>query len=254
MKNSEMKELFLQADRQTRIKEAKKQKVLLLMAEEMEKQRTPIINQREILFSQFLHVDKLFLSIYAVVVCLIVGVLFLLQQTRIDRSTIIISCMIGVSALAFLTVLIIDKLFFGRMAELGASCYFDTKQCVAAYMVVMGSVNLIVFLLIIFYVGNCWDIGIIQLGLYVLTAFLLSNIVAMGILSTKVGRENPFYLLSSGVFLALGYTVFSAVPAAFYVTTLGVWAMACFVLGCLLALLIKKLFIQMEKGEVLCMS
>ena len=91
MKNSEMKELFLQADRQIRIKEAKKQKVLLLMAEEMEKQRTPIINQREILFSQFLHVDKLFLSIYAVVVCLKVGVLFLLQQTRIDRSTIIIS-------------------------------------------------------------------------------------------------------------------------------------------------------------------
>lgn len=87
-----------------------------------------------------------------------------------------------------------------------------------------------------------------------MTAFLLSNIVAMGILSTKVGRENPFYLLSSGVFLALGYTVFSAVPAAFYVTTLGVWTMACFVLGCLLALLIKKLFIQMEKGEVLCMS
>ena len=33
MKNSEMKELFLQADRQIRIKEAKKQKVLLLMAE-----------------------------------------------------------------------------------------------------------------------------------------------------------------------------------------------------------------------------
>lgn len=254
MKNSEMKELFLQADRQTRIKEAKKQKVLLLMAEEMEKQRTPIINQREILFSQFLHVDKLFLSIYAVVVCLIVGVLFLLQQTRIDRSTIIISCMIGVSALALLTVLIIDKLFFGRMAELGASCYFDTKQCVAAYMVIMGSVNLIVFLLIIFYVGNCWKIGIIQLGLYVLTAFLLSNIVAMGILSTKVGRENPFYLLSSGIFLAIGYTVFSAVPAAFYVTTLGVWAIACFVLGCLLVFLIKKLFIQMEKGEVLCMS
>lgn len=151
--------------------------------------------------------------------------------------------------MAFLTVLIIDKLFFGRMAELGASCYFDTKQCVAAYMVIMGSVNLIVFLLIIFYVGNCWDIGIIQLGLYVLTAFLLSNIVAMGILSTKVGRENPFYLLSSGVFLALGYTVFSAVPAAFYVATLGVWAMACFVLGCLLALLIKKLFIQMEKEK-----
>ena len=29
-------------------------------------------------------------------------------------------------------------MFFGKMAELGASCYFNTKQCVAAWMVMSG--------------------------------------------------------------------------------------------------------------------
>lgn len=254
MENREIKELFLRADRQIKIREDKKQTVLSCMMAEMEKQRTPIINQREILFSQFLYMDKSFLFMYMVVVFLGIGILFLLQQTGADRSTMIISCMIGASVMGILTVLIIDKLFFGRMAELGASCYFNTKQCVAAYMVIVGSVNLIILLLVISYVGNCWKIGTIQLGLYVLTAFLLSNIVSMGILSTEIGRENPFSLLVSGVFLAIGYSVFSAVPVAFYVTSLGVWGMACFVLGSLFILLLKKLFVQMEKGEVLCMN
>lgn len=254
MENREIKELFLQADRQIKIREDKKQTALSCMMAEMEKKRTPIIKKREILLSQFLYMDKSFLFVYLAVVCLGIGVLFLLRQVGADRSTIIISCMIGASVMGILTVLIIDKLFFGRMAELGASCYFNTRQCVAVYMVIAGSVNLIILLSVISYVGNCWKIGIIQLGLYALTAFLLSNIVSMGILSTELGRENPFFLLLGGVLLTIGYIIFSAVPAAFYITSLGVWGMACLVLGSLFILLVKRLFAQMEKGEILCMN
>ena len=162
--------------------------------------------------------------------------------------------MIGVSGIAVLTVFLIDKLFLGRMAELGASCYFSTKQSVAAYMVIVGSINLAIFLLIIFYIGSSLNIGILQLGLYVVTAFFLSNIVSVGILSTEIGRENRYFLFISSVFLAIGYTVFSAVPTVFSAVSLGAWGIACFILGSVFALQLKKLFVEMIKGEILCMN
>ena len=96
------------------------------------------------------------------------------------------------------------------MAELGASCYFSTKQSVAVYMVIVGSVNLAIFILIILCIGSSLNIGVLQLGLYMMTAFFLSNIVSMGILSTEIGRENRYFLFINSVFLAIGYTVFSA--------------------------------------------
>lgn len=240
MENREIKELFLQADKQIAIQEVRKQQVLTYITAELKQRKVPVINQREILLSQFLYMDKSFLVLYAIAVCFGIGILLLLQRTGADRNTMIISCMIGASGIAVLTVFLIDKLFFGRMAELGASCYFSTKQCVAAYMVIVESVNLAVVLLIILYVGSSLKIGILQFGLYVLTAFFLSNIVSVGILSTKIGRENRYFLFISGVFLAIGYTVFSAVPTAFSAASLGAWGIACFISGSLLVLQLKK--------------
>ena len=89
--------------------------------------------------------DKSFLILHAIAVCFCIGILLLLQRAGADINTMIIACMIGVSGIAVLTVFLIDKLFLGRMAELGASCYFSTKQSVAAYMVIVGSINLAIF-------------------------------------------------------------------------------------------------------------
>ena len=254
MENREIKELFLQADKQIAIQESRKQQVLTSMTRELKQQKIPVLNQREILFSHFLYMDKSFLILYAIAVCFCIGILLLLQRTGADINTMIIACMIGVSGIAVLTVFLIDKLFFGRMAELGASCYFSTKQSVAVYMVIVGSVNLAIFILIILCIGSSLNIGVLQLGLYMMTAFFLSNIVSMGILSTEIGRENRYFLFINSVFLAIGYTVFSAVPTAFSAVPLGAWGIACFILGSLFALQLKKLFAEMIKGEILCMN
>ena len=254
MENREIKELFLQADKQIAIQESRKQQVLTSMTRELKQQKIPVLNQREILFSHFLYMDKSFLILYAIAVCFCIGILLLLQRTGADINTMIIACMIGVSGIAVLTVFLIDKLFFGRMAELGASCYFSTKQSVAVYMVIVGSVNLAIFILIILCIGSSLNIGVLQLGLYMMTAFFLSNIVSMGILSTEIGRENRYFLFINSVFLAIGYTVFSAVPTAFSAVSLGAWGIACFILGSLFALQLKKFFAEMIKGEILCMN
>lgn len=254
MQTCEIKELFRRSDEQITVREEKKQQVFADMKEELKGLRVPVMGQKEILLSQFLYMDKSFLYVYVLVVCLGMVGLFLLRESGVDVNTVIISCMIGASAFAVMAVLFIDSLFFGKMAELGASCYFSTKQCAAAYMVMVGSVNLVVLLLIILYVGNCWEIGVLRLGLYVWTAFFLSNLVSVGILSTGFGRENRYFLLVGGAFQAAGYIVFSEVPAAFYGTLIGAWGIACFVFGSLFVIQLKRLFSRMEKGELLCMN
>lgn len=254
MENCEIKELFSQADKRITILESRKQQVLTSMVMELKQQKVPVLNQREILFSQFLYMDKSFLVLYAVAVCFCIGIMLLLQRTGADTNTMVISCMIGVSGIAVFTVFLIDKLFFGRMAELGASCYFSTKQIIAAYMVIVGSMNLAILLLIILCIGYSLNIGVLQFGLYVMTSFFLSNIVSVGILSTEIGRENKYFLFISSVFLMIGYTVLSAVPIAFSVASLGAWGIACFISGSLFVLQLKKLYVEMIKGELLCMN
>lgn len=252
MGNREMRELFLQADKQIAIQQVRKQQVLTYLTTELKHGKVPVTSQREILFSQFLYLDKSLFVLYAIAVCFCIGILLLLWQSGADKNAMIISCMIGASGMAVITVLLMDKLFFGGMAELGASCYFSTKQCVAAYMVIVESVNLILFFLMILCVGGCMNIGILQLGLYVMTAFFLSNIVSLGILSTEMGRENKYFLFMSSAFLAMGYTVFSVIPTAFSAASLGAWGMACFIAGSLFVWQLKKLFAQMIKGEIVC--
>lgn len=69
MENREIKELFLQADKQIAIQESRKQQVLTSMTRELKQQKIPVLNQREILFSHFLYMDKSFLILYAIAVC-----------------------------------------------------------------------------------------------------------------------------------------------------------------------------------------
>ena len=127
MENREIKELFLQADKQIAIQESRKQQVLTSMTMELKQQKIPVLNQREILFSQFLYMDKSFLILHAIAVCFCIGILLLLQRAGADINTMIIACMIGVSGIAVLTVFLIDKLFLGRMAEC-CSLYGNCRQ------------------------------------------------------------------------------------------------------------------------------
>lgn len=152
------------------------------------------------------------------------------------------------------SIILIDKLFFGRMAELGASCYFNTKQSVAAYMIAVEGINLIMLMVIALYVGAYWEISIIQLMIYLMTPFLLSNVAAFGILSTETGRNSPFLLFASGLFLSAVYMTVSAIPNIFVRSSIGIWVGICFVMIILFSFEVRYFFMKVEKGELLCMN
>jgi hypothetical protein len=89
MRDSEIKTLFAKADEQVHVDEIRKQKTYYAMIEEMEKQRTPMMSTKNILFHQFWYMDKLFFAVYGVLICL--GIIFItaLQYTGLNQNGMI---------------------------------------------------------------------------------------------------------------------------------------------------------------------
>ena len=165
---------------------------------------------------------------------------------------VIIVCMVGAGILSITAICVIDKLFFGKMAELGESCYFNTKQCVAAWLVLSGMINVMILFLIAGYLNYYWRVGLLQVGLYILTPYLVSSITALGILSMETRGKNSSLFGMSAIFLSISYGAIGSIPGALFATTLWIWAVAFLVSGLLFVMKIKKLLSEMEKGEVLC--
>lgn len=252
MRDSEIKTLFAKADEQVHVDEIKKQKTYHAMIEEMEKQRTPMMSTKNILFHQFWYMDKLFFVVYGVLICLGIISITALQYTGVNQNEMITVCMVGAGILSITSIGVIDKLFFGKMAELGESCYFNTKQCVAVWLVLSGMINIMILLFMAGYLGCHWKVKLLQVGLYILTPYLISSFIALEILSVETRGKNSSLFGMSAIFLSISYGVIGSIPRALFVTTLWIWAVAFLVSGLLFVMQIKKLLSKMEKGEVLC--
>jgi len=254
MRNSEIKNLFTKADEQVHVDEMRKQKAYHAMMKEMEKQRIPMMSTKNILFHQFWYMDKLFFAVYGVLICL--GIIFIsaLQYTGVNQNEMITVCMVGAGILSITSISVIDKLFFGKMAELGESCCFNTKQCVAAWLVLSGMINVMMLFLIAGYLNYHWKVGLVQVGLYILTPYLVSSITSLEILSMEKKGKNSVLFGMSAIFLSISYVIIGSIPGVLFTAALWIWGAAFLLSGLLLVMQIKKLFNKMEKGEVLCMN
>lgn len=252
MRDSEIKTLFAKADEQVHVDAIRKQKTYHAMIEQMEKQRMPLMSTKNILFRQFWYMDKLFFVVYGVLICLGIISITALQYTGLNQNEMIIVCMVGAGILSIISIGVIDQLFFGTMAELGESCYFNTKQCVATWLILSGMINSMILLFMAGFMGCHWKVKLLQVGLYILTPYLISSFVALEILSREARGKNSSLFVMSVLFLSISYVVIGSIPRALFATTLWIWAVAFLVSGFLFVIQIKKLLSKMEEGEVLC--
>lgn len=252
MKNSEIKNLFTKADEQVPVEKNRKQKTYHAMIKEMEKQKIPMISEKMILFHQIYYMDKLFFILYGVLICLGIIVVRAFQYTEMNQNEMIMICMAGSGILSITSISVIDRLFFGRMGELGECCYFNTKQCVAVWLVLSGVINMAMLLLMVGYLNYHWKAGLLQAVLYILTPYLLSDVAALGILSMKTREKKLSLFGMSVVFLPISYGVIGSIPRVFLITSLWIWAMVFILSVLLVAIQIKRLLGKLEKGEILC--
>ncbi len=254
MRKSEIKKLFMEAERQVYIDENQKQKTCHEMIKELKKQKSPVMSVRGILYHQILYMDKVFFAIYGAVICL--GIIFIsvLHYTGVNQNEMIKICMAGAALLSIMSICTIDKLFFGGMGELGESCYFNTKQCVAAWLVLSGMINAVVLISGAGYLNYCWKLGLLQVVLYILTPYQVSNVIALRILSIENRGKRSALFGTSVLFLPIGFAIVGSTSGVFLTTAIGVWVATFFLSVFLFAVQMKKLLNKMEKGDVLCMS
>ena len=92
MKNSEIKNLFTKADQQLLVDKTRKQKTYNVMIEELEKQKIPMMSEKNILLHQLYYMDKLFFVVYGVIICLGIIAIAALQHTGVDQNEMIMIC------------------------------------------------------------------------------------------------------------------------------------------------------------------
>ena len=230
MQDKDIRRLFQKAE----IQVCPEQKRILKMYEylqneidknENKKQRKRTeISLRDILWQQFRFIDKTYVIVYIMAVFAGFALMVFLQYA------------------GTLSVWGINKLYFGKMAELGATCYFDTRMCAAAGLMVIGSVNFTVIMLLALYSGNTWEVSNLQTVIYILTAYLVSGSLDFGILLFKTG-EKASVAMAAGILICSGvYIVVSNISGALFSASISIWAGVCAVAGGLTFVQVKRLF------------
>lgn len=252
METHAIKKMFEMTDRALPIQEERKQQTLEKMLNMLEKQNCPVEKMHHILLELFLYMDKTVVYAYGALICMEIISMIAFRHIEIDTKEVITFCIVGAGIISVAAIILLDQMFFGKMAELTACCYFSTKQSIAAFMIMEESINLVMLLIVMLYVGTYWEIAILQLALYILPPFIFSNMVSIGILSTEAGRRKPYVLFACGILLSIGYAALSAIQSIFTITSIGIWVFVLIIMVILFLIEIRYFFSKVEEGELLC--
>lgn len=168
------------------------------MIEEMEKQRTPMMSTKIFCFINF----GTWINCFC---CLWCPYLFrnyfitALQYTGLNQNGMITVCMVGAGILSITSISVIDKLFLenGRVRRKLLFQYKTVCCCMAG---IVGYDKCYDIVLIAGYLNYHWSVGLLQVGLYILTPYLVSSITALGILSMETRGKNSSLFGMSAIF------------------------------------------------------
>lgn len=264
MQDKEIRELFRKAEAQSSPDQKQVLKTYQYLQMEMNKEKYKAENeirnearnkiQRndeaistwDILRRQFRLIDKTCIITYILAVIISFCVMAFLRRTGIEKNGAIIVSMILSDLLSTFAVWIINKLYFGKMAELGVSYYFDTRMCVAAGLMITGTINFIMIVGLTIYSGTIWELSFWQTGIYTLTAYLISSLVNFRILLTKTGEKASATMAMGTFFYSGAYIVAVNIPGALVSASIGIWIGVCIATGILVVIQMRKLLYTKE--------
>lgn len=264
IQDKEIKDLFRKAKEQSGPNQRKVIKTFQYLQMEMDKEKykaeneirnekrnkmqrkEAVISIWDILQRQFRLIDKTGIIIYILSVIISLCVMIFLHRAGIDKTGAIIVSMILSDLLSTFAVWLVNKLYFGKMAELGVSCYFDTRMCAAAGLVVTGTINFIMIVGLAIYSGNIWEMSLLQMGTYILTAYLTSSFVNFRILLIKTGEKASAAMMTGTLICSAFYIVVINIPDLLLAASIGIWTGVCVIAGILDVIQIRKLFSAKE--------
>lgn len=264
MQDKEIRELFRRAEAQSSPEQKQVLKTYQYLQMEMNKEKYKTENaiqnevrnkmQRndeaistwDILRRQFRLIDKTCIITYILAVIISFCVMIFLRRVEIEKNGAVIVSMILSSFLSTFSVWLINKLYFGKMTELGLSLYFDTKMCVAAGLMITGTINFVMIVGLTIYSGTIWEMSFLQMGIYILTAYLTSSLVNFRILLTKTGGKASGAMAVGTFFCSCAYIAAVNIPGALLSASIEIWTGVCATVGILVMIQIRKLLYTKE--------
>ncbi len=236
-----------------RIDEKRKAETMLILQKEISEKQIGILNSRKlILKGQIRYMDKSVMVIHALLCTVLSAVGVIMSCQGASKEDMILFSMVLSGVMGIVSIAQTGRIFSSGIAELSESCYFNVKQIVALHMVLSGIINLTFLLLSIFFIGIQWKINLLQVGLYLLVPFVMTQCCCLRVLLTEAGRKNTYLLVMVGVFSIIFYLIIASIPELYRITAFAVWCIA-FIIGLLfLGIQVKTLFKGMERGDMIC--
>ncbi len=244
-----IKDLFVKSDRNVIVDVSKKQETFKCIGVQKTEQENKISSWRQIVKGQIRHMNKNILWMH-LAVCVSVVVLVWTNWFDIqswEKYGMIFSGVLG--ALSFLEV---GSMFFSKITELEAACYFNVRQLVTFQMAYSGILSLAALMIFIIFANSRLEKDIITTGIYILVPFVFTECICMTVMLTEIGRKNILLLVAVGIFSAFFWGIFAFMPVLYRTSAIGFWIVALFVGIGIFCLQIKYFLRVLDKGEILC--
>ena len=138
-----------------------------------------------------------------------------------EKLGMIISGVLG--ALSFLEV---GSLFFSRVTELEATCYFNVRQLATFQMTYSGLLSIAALMIFTIFTNIRLEKDILMTGIYILVPFVSTECICMTIMLTEIGRRNILLLIAAGIFSAFFWGILASMPVLYEASATVFWIVA----------------------------
>lgn len=248
-----LKSAFTDADAGLPIDKARRQDALTALQHAIACKEVHLIYSKRLIWqNRFRYADRSSGMIHLLGCMIMLFLMFVMDLQHVDRGFMTASAMILAGVLGSLSILVVSRICFSKLAELSESCFFNVRQMTAVDMVFSGLINLAVLTMMILFAGSRWQIRLLQIGVYILVPYIFTQCACLGVLLTEAGRKNVWLIAAIGGFLSVFYVILASTPHLYTESALVVWVIALLFGAGLLGIQIHALFREISKGEILC--
>lgn len=164
-----------------------------------------------------------------------------------EKYGMIFSGVLG--ALSFLEV---GSMFFSRMTELEAVCYFNVRQLATFQMTYSGLLSLAALMIFTVFANIRLEKNLMVTGIYILVPFVFTECVCMTVMLTEIGRRNILLLIAVGIFSTFFWGILASSSMLYEASATIFWIVALLAGIGIFAVQIKRFFRVLDKGEIIC--
>lgn len=218
----------------------------------LEFQRTPIQYKmpfRELFVGQIKYISPYIWIVQTVLLLIVLFSLIPSTNGIDDRQTIITVLSVASPIIALVAIPELAKSFSYNMWELESTSKYNLQKLIVVRLMIIGVIDLTIITIIIITTCSFYEISFINVVLYILVPFSLSNSIYLFLLRKFQGKTVVFSCLIVGLIIAIAFGFLSMFNIWYALTSTFIWIILFTFSVCTLAHEMIKLLKSIQRGE-----